>query len=335
MSKLYAPPENFLWDFWIFEENGLYHLYHLQAPLTAGPRLRHRQSSIGYAVSQDLTEWTNLGTVLAAGDEPADWDSVSIWTGCTIKKDDTYYMFYTSRCRMDQLADGYVGHTQRIGVATSKDLKNWHKYQGNPVVTVDCRYYEKQPDAFNRHEGCRDPFVVYDPVGRWYYMFFTARDREGDPLARGCIGRARSRDLLNWEMMPPAASPHIFTDMEVPSLHWHDGLWYMLVAVKQDWYSEDYKRAIYPEQPQTGVLYLVAESLEDEFRLLEPHPVVTGTQAGLYTGRIITGPQGNHVFLSWHAGIDEGRADAETPYRLSKCYKVAYDTGKRLRVECN
>ncbi|WDC84648.1 hypothetical protein PL321_02800 [Caloramator sp. mosi_1] len=38
-------------------------------------------------------------------------------------------MFYTSRCKRDIVEDGYVGHTQRIGVAISKDLINWEKYK--------------------------------------------------------------------------------------------------------------------------------------------------------------------------------------------------------------
>lgn len=334
MVKPYSPVGKFLWDFWLFEEKGRYHLFHLQAPLEVGHRLRHRYSSVGYAVSDDAKNWMDMGTVLSASDEAEEWDSVSIWTGCTVKKDDTYYLFYTARCRKDVLNDGYVGHTQRIGVATSDDLRRWSKYALNPVVTADYRYYESQKEAYNLHEGCRDPFVVYDEGSKNYYMFFTARDKAGDPRSRGCIGRAKSKDLLNWELMPPAISPHTFTDMEVPSLHWHNGLWYMLVAVKEAWYSEDYKQAIYPEIPQTGVLYYVAESLESNFKSPGSNNVITGTKDGLYTGRIITEPSGDHhLYLAWHAGADEGFPDAQTPYTLTKPLKVIYEPNKKIRVD--
>ncbi|WDC84647.1 hypothetical protein PL321_02795 [Caloramator sp. mosi_1] len=45
------------------------------------------------------------------------------------------------------------------------------KVQGNPVIVADERYYEKQQDAYNKHEGCRDPFVVYDEDEKMYYAF--------------------------------------------------------------------------------------------------------------------------------------------------------------------
>lgn len=331
--NLYAPEGKFLWDFWIYEEDGIYHLFHLEASLSDDSHSRHRNSSVGYAISKDLINWEYKGTVLKASDLEDDWDSVSIWTGCTIKKDDTYYMFYTSRCKRDVAEDGYVGHTQRIGVATSKDLINWEKYRGNPIIVADERYYEKQMDAYNKHEGCRDPFVVYDEDEKMYYAFFTARDKNGHPKYRGCIGRARSKDLINWEVMPPAASPHIFTDMEVPSLHKHNGKWYMIFAVKKEWYSPEYIEKIYPMKPQTGVLYFVSDSLSGEFKPLSDDIVLCGNESGLYTGRIIKSPQGEDVFLSWHVGDDEGFERNDKSYRLSLPIKVEYDLYGRMRLQ--
>ncbi|MFC4767975.1 hypothetical protein [Effusibacillus consociatus] len=242
----YQPKGKFLWDFWVYEENGEYHLFYLQAPLHPDPHTRHRNSSVGHAVSKDLIHWQEKGTVLTASEDDKAWDSVSIWTGCTVKKDDTYYMFYTARSKQDVAEGGYVGHTQRIGVATSKDLHQWEKYQGNPVLTADYRYYESAAEAHNKHEGWRDPYIVYDEEEDIYYAFITARDKAGDPKARGCIARAKSKDLLHWEVLPPAVSPHTFTDMEVPFLHKHNGKWYMIFAVKEQWYSEEYKERIAP-----------------------------------------------------------------------------------------
>jgi beta-fructofuranosidase len=333
MSRPYAPVGQYLWDFWIFEERGQYHLFHLQAPLELSPRLRHRSSSVGYALSNDLKHWVEMGTVLTASENDKAWDSVSIWTGCTIKKGDIYYMFYTSRSKQDVLDDGYVGHTQRIGVATSMDLRTWSKYKGNPIVTADYRWYESQAEAHNRHEACRDPFVVYSEDERYYYMFFTARDNKGEPRSRGCIGKARSKDLLNWEIMPPAVSPHTFTDMEVPSVHRKNDLWYILFAVKEDWYSEDYRRTICPDKPQTGELYYVSDSLEGKFWSINHKNVLTDTKDQLYTGRIVSAPAGGHVFLSWHAGADEGFPCAQTPYTLTAPLKVIYDQNNMIRVE--
>ncbi len=332
MNAIYRPRGQYLWDFWLYREQGDYHLFYLQADASLTPRQRHRHSSIGHAVSRDLCNWTEKDCALQAADDPAQWDSVSLWTGCTIKKDGRYYMFYTARCQEDVADDGYVGHTQRIGLAASDDLLSWEKYAANPVLTADYRYYESVTEAHNKHEGWRDPFVVKDETSEWYYAFFTARDRQrSDPKARGCIGRARSKDLLHWETLPPAASPGLFTDMEVPSLHWHQGKWYMLFAVKEEWYSEAYRQAIAPELPQTGVLYLAAESLDGEFTLPESHPVLSGTERRQYTGRIIAAPNGEFVFLSWNAGIDEGAPDRPAAYSLGEAMVVSHQYG-RLRL---
>jgi len=326
---VYQPTGKFLWDFWILKDEGQYHLFYLQAPLDPDPHTRHRRSGVGHAVSTDLLHWKERGTVLAASKNENDWDSVSIWTGCTVKKDDVYYLFYTARSKRDVLDDGYIGHTQRIGVALSKDLRTWERYEGNPIVTADARWYEKQEAAHNRHEGWRDPDVVYDPATGYWYMFVTARDKEGDPLARGCIGRARSRDLLNWEVLPPACSPRLFTDMEVPSLHYRNGKWYLLFAVKEQWYSPWCRRQW---QPQTGVLYFVSDSLDGEFRPLDQNPVLIGTKDRQYTGRIVQGPDGHDYFLTWNAGADEGVTDAVHPYTLARPRRVIYDRDGKMHL---
>ncbi|SHJ05999.1 glycoside hydrolase family 68 protein [Propionispora hippei] len=334
MNKTYAPCGYFLWDFWLFAEAGKYHLYHLQAPLKQDAHSRHSAASVGYAVSENLRDWQPRGTVLEASENPADWDSVSIWTGCTIKKDGRYYMFYTSRCRQEVLENGYMGHTQRIGVAWSEDLKLWHKYEYNPVLSVGgSEYYENQAEAYNRHEGCRDPFVILDETGGTYYMFFTARDKRGEPRSRGCIGRARSKDLLNWELLPPAASPHTFVDMEVPTLHRHQGKWYLLFAVKKDWYSPAHQQAILPAKPQTGELYLVADRLDGQFEPMATDNVISGTADGLYTGRIVKDTKEQDVFLAWGVGPDEGFAATEASYRLSLPRRVLYDEQGKMMLE--
>ncbi|MGO4889543.1 hypothetical protein ACJ2A9_17495 [Anaerobacillus sp. MEB173] len=333
MKGIYKPKGKFLWDFWVYEENGEYHLFYLQAPLDPDPHTRHRNASIGHAISTDLIKWKEVGTALEASNIDDDWDSVSTWTGCTLKKDDTYYMFYTARCKQDVAEDGYVGHTQRIGVAFSKDLYTWKKYEDNPIVIADPRYYEQQDEAYNKHEGWRDPDVIFDEETGFYYMFLTARDKEGDPKARGCIGKARSKDLLNWEVLSPAASPRTLTDLEVPSLHKHEGKWYMIFAVKEQWYSEQYKQEIAPNEPQTGQLYFVSDSLDGEFKPIDHDNVLIGTADRQYTGRIIKGPDGYDYFLTWNAGEDEGYTDVEDPYTLAKPRKVIYEKSGKMRLE--
>ena len=122
MTMFYSPANKYLWDFWIIKSKNYYHLFHLQAPRNLpSPNDRHEYASIGHAVSSDLYHWRDEGTVLEKGPEGS-WDDTSLWTGSTIKKDDLFYMFYTSRSSTENRK------IQRISVAISKDLKNWKKY---------------------------------------------------------------------------------------------------------------------------------------------------------------------------------------------------------------
>ena len=62
---MFAPDNKFVWDYWILKEGDDYHLFHLQAPRSLGdPDKRHYGTSVGHAVSKDLTNWTILTEAL-------------------------------------------------------------------------------------------------------------------------------------------------------------------------------------------------------------------------------------------------------------------------------
>jgi len=51
-------PDLWIWDSWIADDGGTYHLFFLQAPRSLGdPDRRHTAARIGHATWTDLVEW--------------------------------------------------------------------------------------------------------------------------------------------------------------------------------------------------------------------------------------------------------------------------------------
>jgi len=233
MSRMnYSPPGLYLWDFWLIHEPPDYHLFHLQAPRSLpDPELRHNVARIGHAVSDDLRNWRDKGQIIAQG-KPGEWDDLSIWTGSVIKHGGLYYMLYTARSHAEQ------GAVQRIGLARSDDLYRWEKHPKNPLFEADARYYEKFGTSGFPWESWRDPYLFYNGADKLFYAFITARVRDGELDERGCIGAARSSDLIDWEVLPPVCHPGKFTEMEVPQLFESGGRSYLLFSTNGFSYAD-------------------------------------------------------------------------------------------------
>jgi beta-fructofuranosidase len=109
-------PDKWIWDFWLVRAGDEQHIFYLQAPRVLGePALRHRNASIGHAVSRDLRSWRVLPDALHPGPDGA-WDDLATWTGSAIAHDGRWYMLYTGINRAER------GLVQRIGLAASEDL---------------------------------------------------------------------------------------------------------------------------------------------------------------------------------------------------------------------
>lgn len=201
-----------VWDFWLVDTDTEYHVFFLQAPREVEADERHWNTSVGHAVSADLTTWRVLGDALTPSAEPA-FDDLAVWTGSVVRADDgSWHMFYTGLSRADR------GNVQRIGVATSTDLLNWTKQGPHAVVTTDARWYE-QYAVSGRPEAWRDPWVVRDPDGHGWHMLITAAAPDIEAGQQGVLGHARSADLSSWEVQPPLSAPGSgFSQLEVPQL---------------------------------------------------------------------------------------------------------------------
>jgi beta-fructofuranosidase len=285
--------DKLIWDFWIARDGGDYHLFFLQAPRSlSDPEERHWHASVGHAVSSDLVNWTNLGTCFEPSSGPA-WDDGTTWTGSVLRHGGLWYYFYTGTSRSEDR------RKQRIGLATSTDLRHWQRHAGNPVLDIDPSVYEEYAPDIWHDRAFRDPWVVADPDGAGFRMWFTARVRDGAPDGRGVIGTARSDDLINWTIEEPATPAGDFGECEVPQYFATKDHAYLLFCTSERRTSAARRTLLESrgETPETGTHYYISDRPGGPWRLA-PGPFLSGNANGsLYAGRIVEGPDGGPVFL--------------------------------------
>lgn len=290
--------DKWVWDFWFAVDGDAYHMFYLQADKALqDPELRHWNVSVGHAQSQDLKNWEILPDALAPtkNDEEAA-DSCTTWTGCVIKANGIWYMFYTGTMRAEK------GLVQRVCLAHSTDLIHWQKHDRNPVAELDPRWYDGLKLAYWHDASWRDPWVVKDPEQDLYHMFITSRVNTGAPDGRGAVGYASSVNLLDWTVGKPFMAPGWFGEMEVPQIEKIGDRYYLFCSVSTRFHSEEHRQQARYE-PQTGVKYFVADTFAGPYTCLGNGFLTGPAQADLYSGRVIQGPD-KHWYLMAFMGND-------------------------------
>ena len=252
-----ALEDKWIWDSWYVHDDGIWHAFFLQADKAIGdPDLRHYHVSQGHATSRDLVSWTYHGTFFRPSNGPA-FDDMLIWTGSVVRDDDgLWHLFYTGGARAEN------GLYQRIGRATSTDLFDWRRSGDQPVLDLNGPHadaYEVTHDPTRWHDrSMRDPWVMRDPAGSGWLMYFTARVHTTDDThGAGAIGMAQSSDLETWTLLEPVFSGG-FGQLEVPQVFQHGGRWYCLFCTEARYWSESYAGSV--AQPRvSGTHYLMAE----------------------------------------------------------------------------
>jgi sucrose-6-phosphate hydrolase SacC (GH32 family) len=91
---------------------------------------------IWLATSEDKLTWTNVrdDPVIEMGPEP--YDEGAVAANQVVKHDGSYYLYYHGSSNPDW-ADPDAQALWTSNVAISKDLVNWEKYPGNPIVEGD------------------------------------------------------------------------------------------------------------------------------------------------------------------------------------------------------
>lgn len=279
-----ALDDKWVWDSWYVRDGDLWHGFFLQADKSIGdPEQRHWNVSVGHAASADLITWDHLGTCFQPAEGPS-WDDRTTWTGSVVRGEDAqWHFFYTGT---SQEADG---KHQKIGHAVSTDLHNWERVGSDPILDRVDPYEEFMPGRWH-DRAFRDPWVMRDPNGPGWLMYFTARDnRISDPLSAGAIGLATSLDLFDWELQEPVYTGG-FGELEVPQVFQINDHWYCLFCTADGFWSEE---AIERAGPAAkGSHYLMADDPRGPWEIARG-PALDGSDPGQrYAARILKTKEG-------------------------------------------
>jgi len=279
-----ALKDKWIWDFWLKQNGADWHIYFLQADNTLpDPEMRHRNVTQGHAVSQDLKNWTPLGTCFAPSPGPA-WDDWTTWTGSVIQgPDGLWHLFYTGT------QHAHEGLHQRIGHATSSDMHSWIRVGDGLALDLtgpNAKYYEEYTPGHWPDRAMRDPWVMANPEGAGWLMYFTARvPGRSEPNAGGAVGFATSTDLTHWALQKPTYDGGAFGQLEVPQVFKFGAKWYMTFCTAAEHWSETY-RAFNPQVPVTGNHYLIADNHLGPWTM--PKPFLDGSlPCKRYAGKIV------------------------------------------------
>lgn len=285
---MFAPEDRWIWDFWFAVADGVHHMFFLQAPKSLeDAELRHRNATIGHATSTDLISWEEHGTALEPGGAGA-IDETATWTGSVVQgPDGIWRMYYTGSVR------DAAGNTQTIALATSPDLSAWTKHT-EFALSADARWYERRGTSSWHEEAWRDPWVFRGTDGQWH-MLITARSNEGPDEDRGVIGHAISRDLDEWEVLPPLTEPGMgFGQLEVPQLTSVDGGTALVFSTG----NETLAPARRVQGATGGVWWAPATS-----SIIALDRAAPLTSEGLYSGKITRNHRGADVLLAFATGL--------------------------------
>jgi hypothetical protein len=130
----------------LLSDGALWHAFYIRG--IEGTPGTSSETQLGHATSADLRNWIVLDPILDAG--PEEWDTRRVWAPDIRPEGNEWSMYYTG-VSTDLL--------QRMGAATSSNLKDWSKIPGNPVVEPDSTVYLWSPDLpVPELSAFRDPF---------------------------------------------------------------------------------------------------------------------------------------------------------------------------------
>ena len=302
--------DHWLWDFWIAEDEGRFHIFFLQAPRDpSDPDRRHRSATIGHASSTDLSNWLPHGPVLGPG-ALGEFDETATWTGSVVRGPDlTWRMYYTG----SRFLNGYpdLANIEAIGMATSQDLSTWRKTPGL-VLEADPQWYELLGSSSWPEQAWRDPWVYRDDTTGVWHMLVTARANHGPDDERGVIGHATSNDLNVWQVGPPLSLPGAgFGHLEVLQLHKIRDQWILLFSCSTESLSESARsRGL-----RGGIWSLPVENIVGPFDVARARRV---SDESLYSGRLVTTHDQESVLLAFEGTSPEGfRGAISDPIEVS------------------
>lgn len=177
---------------------------------------------IGLAWSDDLLHWELQPPCLFPQDGGA-WERGGLYKPYLVKEGDTYYLFYNAKTED-------TPWLEQTGVATSRDLKTWTRFSGNPIVSVGPKG-RSLDDRF-----ASDP-AVFRRRGDWA-LFYYGLSHDGKARELLALGRDPFHFQKTGEIMIDVGGPGSVDTVYAhkPSLIAHDGaLYHFYTAVSGKW----------------------------------------------------------------------------------------------------
>lgn len=174
-NRLDAPPVLKKWNnkYWL-----VYHAYP-----NAGYEEGSAKIGIAWTEDEQLLEWHRCPDPILTPEEGADWEKGGLYKECLVEHEGKFYLYYNAK---NTNKGRWIEQT---GVAFSTDLKEWHRYEQNPVLQVT-------PDGWDSG-FVSDPCVLHDPERNQWIMYYF-----GYNYKQAQEGIALSNDLLNWKKYP-------------------------------------------------------------------------------------------------------------------------------------
>jgi len=343
--SLYYPDGLFVWDTWFLQDGDTTHVFHLQVKRpnkNIDDNFKQQKerivnymdetdretfnATIGHATSKNLLAWTEQPTALFRTDPEKvggvnnAYDDGDLFTGCAVKHEGVYYLFYTGNTR--RVKEGLRRGVQSICLATSIDGIHFKKHPGNPLFSPDPERFYTYPDPpapfkHHAHRGtdCRDILVVKDPSGQGWLGYVVMR-RKGfnDAFHSACIVLCRSDNLVDWDIEEPVCTPNRFNCFEVPDVFRIGRKWYM-IALTGDFYGQSDRWT--DKNITCATIVFQADSPEGPFLEVKDNLLLTSsTDKGQGISARTVERDGERLLLYTHSEMTTGRGRLSWPEKL-------------------
>jgi predicted GH43/DUF377 family glycosyl hydrolase len=185
---------------------------------------------IGLAWSDDLLHWELTEPILLPQDG-APWEHGGLYRPNLIEHDNLFYLYYNAKTDALPKSSGGGWHEQS-GVATSRDLKHWTRYSGNPIL-------RNGDSASWDSRFASNPFVVrHKDTWGMYYFGYDLKSKARELLAIGPDPYHFTKvNQIILDVGSPGTVDETFAHK--PSVIFHDNaLYHFYCAVSGKWPNE-------------------------------------------------------------------------------------------------
>ena len=171
-------------------------------------------NGLAWTEDESLLHWHFLDQPILCKGESGAWDGGGLYSAWIFPFEDGYRLYYNGKENLH-----WPWHEQ-VGMAFSKDLTHWERFDGNPVFQVG------PEGAWDSRFSCGQ-HVLFDSRQKQWVHFYCGYD--------GCHaqeGVAVSPDGIHWEKYPEPIIPHgrpgelDETHAHKPGVIWHKGVLY-------------------------------------------------------------------------------------------------------------